>query len=215
MSNRTGPNHMRLNRTGRKHTGLILTNLLAMGLALGGCVSIGAKAPPQLLTITTDKAITAGQNITSQGLPPIVIAIPDVPRKLANTRVPVQVDATTVAYVKDAQWTDAPRDMFLRLLNETITADGARFVIDDGQYGLHPKQRLTGDLIDFGIDAQSKEAVVTYDATLTEAETNAAQRRRFTARVPVSTIKADRVADPINRAANQVAAEVAAWVKAG
>lgn len=192
---------------------LTLASLMAASLTLSGCVSIGAKAPPQLLTISASQAVTAGENISSNGLPPIVIGVPDVPRKLATTRVPVQVDATTVAYVKDAHWTDAPRDMFLRLLSETITTSGAHFVIDDGQYGLPPKQRLTGDLVDFGIDAQSKEAVVTYDATLTEAETGAAQRRRFTARVPASVIKADRVADPINRAANQVAAEVAAWVK--
>jgi cholesterol transport system auxiliary component len=40
-------------------------------------------------------------------------------------------------------------------------------------------------------------------------------RRRFSASVPVNDIKATHVADPISKAANQVAAQVAGWIKGG
>lgn len=190
--------------------------LMTMGLmlaTLGGCVSFGAKAPPRLLTIRTEAALAAGQTFNSQGLPSLLVLLPEVPRTIATTRVPVQVNPTSVAYVKDAQWSEAPRDLFHQLLTETITAGGALFVIDEDQYGLKPRRRLSGDLLDFGLDAQTKEAVVTYDATLTDSASGEATRRRFTARVPVSDIRADRVAQPINQAANQVAQQIAAWVK--
>lgn len=191
-----------------------LPGLMAVGLMLSGCVSFGSKPPPQLLTISSEHQISTGQNIRKEGLPGLAIMIPEVPRKLATTRVPVQVDPTSVAYVKDAQWTEAPRDLFQRLLSETITADGAAFVVDEDQYALNPDRRLTGGLLDFGIDAQTREAVVTYDAVLTSSESPAVIRRRFTARVPVSDIKANKVAAPINLAANKVAEEVTAWVRA-
>lgn len=190
--------------------------LMATGLilaTLGGCVSFGTKPPPQLLTIRTEAAVAPGQTFNSQGLPSLLVLLPEVPRTIATTRVPVQVNPTSVAYVKDAQWSEAPRDLFHQLLTETITAGGALFVIDEDQYGLKPRRRLSGDLLDFGLDAQTKEAVVTFEATLTDSASGEATRRRFTARVPVSDIRADRVAHPINQAANQVAQQVATWAK--
>jgi len=187
--------------------------VLTLGAALSGCVSFGSKPPPQLLTVSAEAAMAADRTLSSQGLPAIAVILPDVPRAIATTRVPVQVNATSIAYVKDAQWTEAPRDLFLRLLDETITAGGALFVIDGDQYGISPQRRLSGSLIEFGLDARTKEAVVTYDAVLTDSASGQAARRRFTAREPVSDIRADRVAQPINRAANIVAQQVADWVK--
>lgn len=192
-----------------------VVGLLAMSLILGGCVSFGAKPPPQLLTISTNTPVPSGQTMNSQGLPGLIVTLPDVPRTIATTRVPVQVNETSVAYVKDAQWSEAPRNLFQRLLSESITAGGSLFVIDEEQYGLKPQRRLSGALLDFGVDARTKEAVVTYDATLTDSNTGQAVRRRFSARVPVGDIKANRVAGPINQAANQVAQQVAEWVKPG
>lgn len=192
-----------------------LPGLLAAGLLLSGCVSFGSKPPPQLLTITAEKTIPAGQSIRNEGVPTIEVMLPEVPRTLATTRVPVQIDATSVAYVKDAAWTEAPRDMFQTLLSQTIAAEGAVFVIDEDQYGLQASRRLSGDLLDFGVDARTDEAVVTFDAVLTESDSGRAARRRFTARVPISGIKAKRIGAPLNEAANKVAADIAAWVKGG
>lgn len=191
-----------------------MLSLTVVTLALSACVSFGSKPPPQLLTVTADSVLESGKSIRSEGLPTIAVIAPEVPRKLETMRIPVQVDPTTVAYVKDAQWTEAPRSMFQRLLSETIAAGGDIFVIGEEQYGLSPGRRLTGELVDFGIDAESQEAVVTFDAVITTRDSNGALRQRFTAREPVSSISAKRVAKPINSAANKVASDVAAWVKA-
>lgn len=187
---------------------------LAAALALSGCVKLGSKPPAHLLTLAADPLPEAANAVSSKGRPTLAVLPPDLPRKLATTRIPVQVDPTTIAYVKDAQWTESPRDLFQRLLGATLAADSGVFVVDDAQYGLRPARSLSGALVDFGLDAETHEAVVTYDALLVTAEDHQALRRRFTARVPVSTIKAGTVAAPLSRAANMVAHEVAAWVKA-
>ncbi len=182
-------------------------------LALGGCVKLGQKPPPRLLTISAAAALPTGQSVSSAGIPTVMVLTPEVPRMLETMRVPVQIDATAVAYVKDAQWSDTPRRMFARLLIDTIAAGGDVFATSGDQYGMPAGERLNGELVDFGVDARTREAVVTFDAVLAKAGGDQAVRRRFTARVPVRDIEADKVAGPINSAANQVAAEVAAWVK--
>ncbi len=182
-------------------------------VALPGCVKFGAKPPAQLLTISAKASPQAGQSVSSVGLPVLAVFTPDVPRKLDNLRVAVQIDPTSVAYVPKAQWAEAPRQMFRRVLAETIAADGSIYVADGEQSAVLSGRRLSGALVDFGIDAAAKEAVVTFDATLTSATPGEAMRQRFSARVPVRKIEADRVAGPIGEAANKVAADVAAWVK--
>lgn len=184
-------------------------------LALGGCVKLGQKPPPRLLTISADAALPSGQSVSSAGIPTVMVVTPEVPHKIDTMRVPVQINATAVAYVKDAQWSDTPRRMFARLLIDTIAAGGEVFVVSSDQYGMPAGARLSGELVDFGVDARTREAVVIFDAVLAKPEGDQAVRRRFTARAPVRDIEADKVAEPINRAANQVAVEVAAWVKGG
>ncbi|MDQ4421196.1 ABC-type transport auxiliary lipoprotein family protein [Sphingobium sp. DEHP117] len=199
-------------RAHRRTTARLLP-LLALSLALGGCVKFGAKPPPQLLTIAATTAPTAGQVMNSTGKPVISVFAPDVPRSLESLRVAVLEDATSIAYVKKAQWAETPRQMFRRVLAETIAADGAVFVAEGEQGVVLGARRLSGTLVEFGLDARTREAVVTFDATMTSATPGEATRQRFTARVPVRKIEADRVAAPINEAANKVAADVAAWVK--
>jgi cholesterol transport system auxiliary component len=53
--------------------------------------------------------------------------------------------------------------------------------------------------------------VVVYDGVLARGP-DAVESRRFEARVPVAAIDAASAPDALNRAANQVAAEIAAWV---
>lgn len=192
---------------------LSLAGAVALSAMLSACVKFGSKPPPQLLTISSDAVLPSGKTISSEGLPALTVLAPEVPRKLSTLRVPVQVDPTTVAYVKDAQWSESPRTMFQRVLSDRIASDGSVFVVSEEQVASLPGRRLSGVLTDFGIDAQTSEAVVTFDAVMTGDEPGEAKRQRFTARVPVSDIKAKRVAEPINEAANKVAEEVATWVK--
>lgn len=184
-------------------------------LSLSACVSFGGNAPAQLLTLTSDARVATGTVRTGAPGTSITVMDPDTPKKLDTVRVPVQVDAVSVAYIKDAQWVDSPRHLFQKMLSETIAASGTAIVLDSGQYSSDPGKRLLGELIDFGVDARTNTAVVTYDATLAPGGGAPVLRKRFSASVPVSAIHAASVGAPINQAANKVAAEVAAWVNGG
>lgn len=189
----------------------ILVQAIA-ALSLSACVSFGGNAPAQLLTLTSDARVATGTVRTGAPGTSITVMDPDTPKKLDTVRVPVQVDAVSVAYIKDAQWVDSPRHLFQKMLSETIAASGTAIVLDTGQYSADPGKRLLGELIDFGVDARTSMAVVTYDATLAPGGGAPVLRKRFSASVPVSAIHAASVGAPINQAANKVAAEVAAWV---
>nr|GFD57848.1 hypothetical protein [Tanacetum cinerariifolium] len=69
-------------------------------------------------------------------------------------------------------------------------------------------------LRNFGLDAATREAVVTYDAALTRAGETSVEKRRFEARVPVTSIDAGSAGPALSQAANQVAAQAADWVGA-
>lgn len=185
----------------------------AAALALSGCISFGAKPPAQLLTLSPEQKVTAGPGQSAAMGRALTVLDPDTPKKLDTVRVPVQVDDISIAYVTDGQWVDTPRRMFQKLLSETIAAATGRLVLDPGQFTADPGQRLMGTLIDFGVDARSGNAVVTYDAALISADSATITRRRFTAIAPVGgAIEPVAAGRAINSAANKVAADVATWV---
>lgn len=186
-----------------------LAALLALPLA--ACISFGAEPPPSLLTLTPTSPVAVGQSQTASADRSITITVPVVPQEISTPRVPVQATATTVAYVKDAQWVEPPARLFARLMSDTITARTGRIVLDPGQFTLNPGVRLTGELRQFGMDAATSSAVVVYDAALARGE-NQVEKRRFEARVPVGAIDAASVGPALNQAANQVAADVAGWI---
>lgn len=185
---------------------------LAAALALGGCISFGSEPPPSLLSLTPDATSPAGTSRTVGPGEAITVLPPRVPAALATNRVPVQADGTNIAYVKEAQWVDQPNRLFRALLAETISAKTGRVVMDFRQFSFDPGLRIGGELLNFGVDSQAMEAVVTYDATRTLPGSDRIEERRFEARVPVSEIKAGPVGVALNGAANKVAADVAAWV---
>ncbi len=196
----------------QKQTGALAT-ALALSVTLGGCVSFGAKPPQQLLSLNAARQVQAGAPANAVQGPSLIVADPEAPKRLDTVRIPVQVSPTSVAYVVKVQWTDTPRHLFQGLLAETIAASGNRIVLDPGQYAGVPGQRLAGALVDFGIDAASHSAIVTYDAMLTKPGGEIIARQRFTAREPVSgKIEARTIGAPLNAAANKVAADVAAWL---
>ena len=162
-------------------------------LPLAGCLSFASKPPPSLMTLAPAEAPAAGETQRTGDTPTITIAIQSEPAELATPRVPVRSGGTEVAYVKGAHWVEPPSRRFVRLL-------GAK---------------LTGELRAFGIDADRREAVVTFDAALQRGPDPALEKRRFEARVPVAKIEAAPVGVALNQAANQVAASVADWVGSG
>ena len=182
---------------------------LAAALAVSGCLSFGAEPPPTLMRLNADAQL-ANPGRTAAAGKAITVIPPSAPAELLTPRVPVRTGATQVAYVKDAQWVEVPTILFARLLSETIAARTGRVVLDPKQFTFDPGQRLTGTLQAFGLDADKMEAVLVYDAAVSRGE--AVETRRFEAHVPVAALDAASAPAALNQAANQVAAEVAAWV---
>ena len=188
----------------------------ALALALsacsvGGLLGGGAKSPTTLMTLTPEAAepaqiarsATAGQAVT--------IAIPTVGRELSTVRIPVQVTPTDVQYVANLQLVDSPARLFENLVAETVRRTTNRVVLDPGQTVLDPGLLVTGELQRFGYDASSGQVAVTYDASLSTAGGNKVETRRFTATAP-SDGTARSVGPALNRAANQIALDVAKWI---
>lgn len=187
--------------------------VLALAAATAGCVSFGGEAPPRLLTIASDVKAPAGVASTTPSANAIFVDQPSVPKALATPRVAVRASSTAFAYVKDAVWVDLPARQFQSLLAETIRVRSNRLVLDPDQYLASSGHILKGDLTEFGVDAATNQAIVTYDASIRSPDGETVTHQRFTASVPIGKIDAESVAPPINQAANQVAIAVADWIR--
>ncbi len=190
----------------------LLSIMLVAALPLAGCISFGATPPDTLLTLNSTVALPVGQAQNSATAKSIVIAVPVTPQSLATTRVPVQTSATSIAYVKEAQWAEPPARLFARLMSDTVTARTGRVVLGQVQAVTEANDQLAGELRNFGLDADARVAVVTFDAALTRSGATGTEKRRFEARVPVTAIDAVSAGPALNQAANQVAQQVADWV---
>ena len=188
--------------------------LLAPLLAamLSGCISFGSKPPASLLTLNSAVDLPVGESQRSNVAATITISVPSVPQELSSSRVPVHSGGTAIAYVKDAQWVERPNQLFARMLGDTITARTGRLVLSTRQSQLDPGAYLMGELRRFGVDADTGQAVVTYDAALIRGSETVVEKRRFEVRVPVAPVESATVGTALNSAANQVAAQVADWV---
>ncbi len=193
-------------------SGLRLSAMLLAALPLAGCISFGAEPPDTLLTLSPTATVPVGQEQNSANAKAIVVTVPVTPASLAVARVPVRTTATSIAYVKDAQWSEPPARLFARLLSDTLAASAGRVVVSQVQAVGETNDQLDGELRTFGLDATTREAVVTYDASLSRSGKPTTEKRRFEARVPVAAIDAASVGPAMNQAANQVVGEVATWV---
>lgn len=188
--------------------------LLTTAFALAGCVNLGGgKAPPFLLTLDADAVPAAGTTRSNAEARPLTVLVPTAPQKLRTPRIPVQQDDGSVAYVVAAQWVDAPQRLFQRLLADTLGAKTGRLILDDGQFLTAPGEQLAGQLIEFGVDARSNEAVVVFQAMIVSGGGKTVRQQRFEAREAVAAIEARSAAAALTRAANNVAGDVAKWVE--
>ncbi|NIJ07453.1 cholesterol transport system auxiliary component [Sphingomonas vulcanisoli] len=188
--------------------------VLALMLPLAGCISFGAKPPPALMSLSAATPVAAGTTRTTSDEKSVAVNIPTVQPALATQRVMVQDGPNSVAYVPKALWAGSPALLFRNLLAETITAKTGRFVPDQRATGLQPDLRVSGQLVQFGVDAPARQAVVIFDGVLAHAGSTTLQTRRFEAHAPIAAVNEGDVAAGVNQAANQVAADVAAWVGA-
>ena len=185
--------------------------LLALSASLAACVSFGAKAPPTLLVITASAGVQSGASKSGPTSDALIVLMPEVPRKIDSNRLPVQIDDSNIAYLKDAVWADKPARMMQMLLMETISAKTGRLVLNEVDAGGKAQQFLSGSLMEFGVDATAMEAVVVYDAVKL-VRGQAVEKRRFEARRPVTTITPTPAGAALNDAANDIAGQIAAWI---
>lgn len=183
-------------------------------LTLAACVNIGGKGklPPTLLTLTPAAVAPAGSGATAAPADALMVLEPETDQYLSVVRIPVQVDDANIAYVRNAQWVERPARLFRALLAETLRAKGRHLILEDTQASVpFAGSRLAGRLIAMGYDAQSRSVVVRYDAIRTSAG-GAVQTKRFES--VVSGVKANgkAIGPALNRAANDVAAQVADWI---
>jgi cholesterol transport system auxiliary component len=192
-------------------TGALALAASLTGCSLGGMLGGGGKPPTTLYTLTAEapdpgaiaRTAAAGQSVT--------IDTPIVAKELETVRAPVQLTPTDVQYVTNLTWVDTPDRLFQNLLAETVRRTTNRVVLSPGQTTLDPGMVVTGQLQRFGYDASTGQVIVTYDASLSSAGGSQVQTRRFTASVP-SDGTGPSVAPALNRAANQVALDVAKWI---
>jgi len=178
-------------------------------LPLAGCFG-GAKAPPQLLTLHSAATRPVGQPRTAGQGNVITVTSPTAPHELNATRVPVYVSPTTVQYLKEGVWADKPNELFRQLLSETLAARSGWVVVDPSVYTQVQGVVLSGQLLRFGFDPNSGEAVVQFEASLARPQ-QAVSTNRFEARV-ATTPDSLSVANALNEASNRVAGQVADWV---
>lgn len=188
--------------------------LLAFGaITLSACISFGGKVPPFLLTLDAEAAPVAGEARTATEGATLTILVPTAPQKLRTVRIPVQEDDASVTYVKDAQWVEAPARLMQRLVSETVAARTNRVVLDEGQYLTAPGDQLASQLVEFGVDAQTNQVVVIYQAMLVSSAGKTVTQRRFEARETIGgKVEAKPVGEALTRAANKVAVDVAGWL---
>lgn len=184
----------------------------SLPLLLAGCISFGADPPDKLLTLTPTATAAIGSGATGGEASAITLVDFEAPARLDVLRVPVQINDSEIAYLVDATWVERPSRLFRRLIAETLRAQSDRVVVDGDDPGVAANTRLTGVVREFGYDARTSSVVIRFDAIRTEAGGAGVTTRRFEAVIPDVVAESGPVGEALNRAANQVAGEVAAWV---
>jgi cholesterol transport system auxiliary component len=180
-------------------------------LALAGCISLGGKVPDQLLNLTAASTAPAGASASGTSASALTVLDIQAPEELDVTRVPVRITGSSLAYLKGAQWVEKPSRLFERLLSDTIRAKGNRLVVSGTGLDSSAATKLTGTLAAMDYDPARGAAVVRFDAVLQSGEKQI-QTRRFESVVTGVPAEANAVGEALNRAANEVAAQVADWV---
>ena len=184
---------------------------LAAVLTLAGCISLGPKTPDQLLNLTPASGAPAGASASGTSETALTVLDIQAPQELDVTRVPVRINGSSLAYLKDAQWVERPTRLFGRLLSDTIRARGKRLVVSGTDLEYAAATKLSGTLSAMDYDASQGAVVVRFDAVLQNGDRQI-QTRRFESVVSGIPAQAGPVGEALNRAANDVAAQVADWV---
>lgn len=191
---------------------MVAATILATA-ALSACVSLGSEPPASMLTLAADVSVTAGASKSGQAKDALVVLIPEVPRKLDTNRVPVQINAGNIAYLKDSVWADKPAILLQQLLAETLAAKNGTLILSEVETAGRAENYLSGQLVEFGIDEGGMEVVAIFDAVRIR-KGSPIEKRRFVAREGLSKIEPAQAGEALNVAANRLAGEIAGWLAA-
>ncbi len=183
-----------------------------LALPLTACLGLGGPPPPPtLFTLSSPPVASAARDVTPGQT--VTVAVPGVPMALRTLRLPVRVSATEYAYLKDAQWVEQPNRLFQRLLSDAISSRTGLAVLGPDQTGVDPGRRITGQLLEFGLDTSDAQPRVRirYDAMMTGTDGKVTVRR-FDAERPVASDTPAVVARTLDAEAQALAAAVADWV---
>lgn len=182
---------------------------LMMLAALGGCVRIGAKPPGMFLSLTSDAAPAAGSSSSGTLADAIVVVEPGAAAPVSVLRIPVQIDASRVAYLKGTEWVERPSRAFQHLIADTLRARGKGLVIEIDRNTTGT--RIGGRLLAMGFDVPTRSAVVRFDA-MKWLPDGRIETRRFESTVAGVDPQPNQIGPALNTAANKVAGEIADWV---
>ena len=182
---------------------------LVLLAALGGCVSIGAKPPGTLLSLTPEAEPAAGASSSGTLADATVVLEPAAAAPVSVLRIPVQINAANVAYIKGTQWVERPSRAFQHLIAETLRARAKGLVVEADRNT--SGTRIGGRLLAMGYDVPTRAAVVRFDA-MKWLPDGKIETRRFESTVSGVDPEPDQIGPALNQAANKVAGEIADWV---
>lgn len=181
---------------------------LVLLAALSGCVSIGTKVPGTFLSLTPEASPAVGSGSTGTLGEATVVLEPTSVAALSVLRIPVQIDAANIAYIKGAQWVERPSRAFQHLLADTLRARGKGLVVETDR--ATTGTRIGGQLLAMGFDAPTRSAVVRFDA-MKWLPGGQIETRRFESTVRGVDPVPEDIGPALNQAANKVAGEIADW----
>jgi cholesterol transport system auxiliary component len=187
---------------------------LLLALPLAGCLGLGGDPPPPTLFTLSSPPVASAARSASAG-EAVTVSVPSVPQAIRTLRIAVRVSPTEYAYMKDAQWVEQPNRLFQRLLSDAIGGRTGLVVLDPSQTSVDPGKRLTGQLLEFGIDASdpaARRAVVRYDVVVALGDGRGVAARRFDAEQPVASVHPAAAAQALDATALQLAGAVAEWM---
>ena len=187
--------------------------LLPLVLLLAGCgplVKIGESGPAPLRFTLAAEAVDQ----TPVNLPMLRVEDLETPAELGVNRLAVRVGTQEVRYLGGAIWTDKPARLLRALIAERLRGASSNAIVGPGQMDLAPSWKLSGRLIAFQAQAGSGPAdrvEIATEMMLLRGPSLIASRR-FSASAPAISDRPADLAAASNKAANQVAGEIAAWV---
>jgi len=191
---------------------ITLAALLALA-ACGPLVQIGGNDTPPDALLTLRANVQNAEARPLDASRTLSILEPSVPGAIQTLRLPVTISDTGIQYLKAANWIEQPSKLFQQLLSDVVAARSGVTVLESGQSYVPAARRLSGQLLEFGLDVRgAPEVRVRYDALLTSRDGRPAAARRFEATRPVATQTPADVGAALNEAANAVANDVATWV---